>query len=111
MIRVIFPVQAGTNECKSYLEEIPAQIKRKEGTWIQVITGHHKISRKPEIMYAQPILMSVNRYELSNNLKESMSHKIGDTKVTKDREQKKRVKERTKLSSLGSAMREGVRQK
>jgi hypothetical protein len=60
-----------TSGCILYHEETPAQIERKESKWVQVITGQHKRSRKPEIKHAQPVLMSVNQYELLNNLKES----------------------------------------
>jgi hypothetical protein len=47
------------------------KIERKEGTWIQVITGRRKILKKIEMKYTQPILMSVNRYVSPNNLEES----------------------------------------
>jgi hypothetical protein len=49
-----------TSGCTSHHGEIPAQIERKEGTWIQVITGGRKMFKKPEMKNAQPILMSVN---------------------------------------------------
>jgi hypothetical protein len=35
-----------TSGRKSHHGEIPAQIERKEGTWIQVITGRRKILKK-----------------------------------------------------------------
>jgi hypothetical protein len=65
-----------TSEGKSYHEEIPTRIegmKGKEDTWTQVNKGRHKISRRPEIKCAQPVLRSVNEYELQDNLNELMN--------------------------------------
>jgi hypothetical protein len=36
----------GTGECKSHHDERPVQVETKGNNWIQVITGHHKRSRK-----------------------------------------------------------------
>jgi hypothetical protein len=105
-----------TSEGKPYHEEIPTRIERikgKEDTWIQVNTGRHKISRRPEIKCAQPVLRSVNQYELPDNLNElmnvSQNWRQESNKGIEDR--KRGTRKKHKVLSSGTAMLEGVRQK
>jgi hypothetical protein len=36
----------GTGECKSHHDERPVQVETEGNIWIQIITGHHKRSRR-----------------------------------------------------------------
>jgi hypothetical protein len=65
------------------------QAVRKEVNWIP-ITGRCKRSRKPE-MNLMPLIQSVNRYELLNNLHEPPNSAQNPEQEKKNRTEKKGI--------------------
>ena len=82
-----------THGRKSHLVDIPMKAVRKEVNWIPVTTGHHKRSRKPEMNHTHLIPISVNRYELLNNL-----HELPNSAQNPEQVKENRTENRKKVS-------------